>query len=191
MNRQIIDILETGCVSGDEFNESLDREQVKKLVSLFTNEVNNFSFKVKDIADEIASDRYTKNLFLEICECYIIALHLLFAHKLYDGRNEASVMLGNKLYYLGISDSGLTEGIEEDIESFRSNDLCSYFASLMTREHRTLQQSFSGIVFYMIYTYGRDSLKKEIDKAINDKELYPDFWRMPLIWVFFLERTKT
>lgn len=181
MNKEIIDILETGCVAGDEFNESLDRKKVERLVSLFCNEVNSFSYKTKDIADELAEDRYVKNIFLEMCESYVISLHLSFINRFYDDRNRIAVERGNRLYHLGISNSGLTEGIEKEIKSCRPINLPSYFAALMSREHRTLQQSFSSIVFYMLYTYGRQTLRKEIDKAIKRNELYSDFWRMPLI----------
>lgn len=101
---------------------------------------------------------YYKNLSI----AWIKKLHEMYNNRLYDGRNEYACKLGNAIYNAMAEYMSYTEDISV-------ND----FVTTMSRNHRTLQQSFSSIVFLF--------LSKIYEKELGTIEEMQRFIKCPLI----------
>lgn len=93
---------------------------------------------------------------------WIKKLHEMYTNRLYDGRNEYACKLGNTIY------NEMTEHINYT-EDISVND----FVTTMSRNHRTLQQSFSSIVFLF--------LSKIYEKELGTIDEMQYFTRCPFI----------
>lgn len=133
----------------------------KEIASYFSHEVNNFSFKPIVAAKELKSSRLMKNLDL----CWIRILSDP-AYEI-DLRNEKSAQTGRRLAEIPfIAKKIATTG----------NPKMEEAAKIMATKHRTLQQTFSGLVFYhfMITCNKRES--QTLLKVMGDS-----FYKLPLI----------
>ncbi len=154
-----------------------NREKIKELVKAFTTQCNHFGVKTQEIADTIAADDEAKDVFLKFVVTYIKYLRRNYEKGFYDGRNEIACERAFRLAYaLGL------ETTEDEAVGFECRSPIRYdiaFAVYMGAEHRTLQQTFSKIVFYMLKEYSKYS--DMIQKAIENDEIQDEFWYMPLI----------
>ena len=105
----------------------------KEIASYFSHEVNNFCFNHKATAEELRSSRLMKDLDL----CWIRIL----SDPAYrtDLRNERSAQTGRRLAEIPF--------IAKKI-ALTGSPKMEEVAKIMAMDHRTLQQTFSGLVFY-------------------------------------------
>lgn len=94
---------------------------------------------------------------------WIKELHEMYTNQLYDGRNEYACKLGNAIY------NAMTGYIEYAEGNASVND----FVAIMSRNHRTLQQSFSSIIFLF--------LSKAYENELGTVEEMQYFTRCPFI----------
>ena len=114
-------------------------EKTKYAVS---NSVNCISFHADEIANWIvknmeASEACRLKVY-EICGSWMEVLRQQYRHHRYDERNRYSAMVGNIL-------SDVIPDITEPGSPVRK-----YLTEPMSKEHRTLQQTFSGLLFRVI-----------------------------------------
>ena len=105
----------------------------QEIASYFSREVNNFCFNPKVAAEEQKSSRLMKDL--DLCWIRIISSP---AYRT-DLRNEKSALTGRQLAEIPF----IARKIEH-LDSPKMEDV----AKRMAMDHRTLQQTFSGLVFY-------------------------------------------
>ena len=162
----------TGKEMADKLLKMENGEKAAMDISDF---VNSFTFDGKGFITEIEKREDTK--YLNIAYLWLFMLHIQNVLNMYDERNEYSVKIGDKLFSIlhdEISDmikNGFTENslkAEYDKED-SSQELL--FVKKMSREHRTLQQSFSGLVFEGLTKYPNKKLE------VMDSQ----FYRVPII----------
>ncbi len=133
----------------------------QEIASYFSREVNNFCFNPKVTAEELKSSRLMKDLDL----CWIRIL----SDPAYrtDLRNEKSALTGRRLADISF--------IAKKIAIINSPKM-EEVTKIMTMDHRTLQQTFSSLVFYhfMITCNKRETLT--LLKVMGDS-----FYKLPLI----------
>lgn len=105
----------------------------QEIASYFSREVNNMFFKPDTIAEEQKRSRQMKELDL----CWIKTLSS-YTYRT-DLRNEKSALIGRQLADIPF--------IARKIEQL-DNPKMEEAAKIMAMDHRTLQQTFSGLVFY-------------------------------------------
>lgn len=183
-----------GKVVAGEFFKDYEGKELGRIVGNF---VNSFSFDKKGFIDGVKEAK-DKEKILDVLLLWLIKLEFLKDNKYYDARNECSIEIGvkiaNELHdeVIRISDIYGYEGVilEEDYEmgsylvdiedegnienyEFVPIEKEVMFVETMAREHRTLQQSFSGIVFEALILF------PEIEKKL--KTLEGNFWEVPMI----------
>lgn len=105
----------------------------QEIATYFSREVNNMFFKPDTIAEEQKRSRQMKELDL----CWIKTLSS-YTYRT-DLRNEKSALIGRQLADIPF--------IARKIEQL-DNPKMEEAAKIMAMDHRTLQQTFSGLVFY-------------------------------------------
>lgn len=105
----------------------------QEIASYFSHEVNNMFFKPDTIAEEQKKSRQMKDLDL----CWIKTLSS-YTYRT-DLRNEKSSIVGRQL-----SEIPFIARKVEQLDNPKMEDV----AKRMAMDHRTLQQTFSGLVFY-------------------------------------------
>lgn len=105
----------------------------QEIASYFSREVNNMFFKPDTIAEEQRKSRQMKDLDL----CWIKTLSS-YTYRT-DLRNEKSALTGRQL-----AEIPFIAGKIEQLDNPKMEDV----AKRMAMDHRTLQQTFSGLVFY-------------------------------------------
>lgn len=105
----------------------------QEIASYFSHEVNNMFFKPDMIAEEQKKSRQMKDLDL----CWIKTLSS-YTYRT-DLRNEKSSIVGRQL-----SEIPFIARKVEQLDNPKMEDV----AKRMAMDHRTLQQTFSGLVFY-------------------------------------------
>lgn len=133
----------------------------KEIASYFSNEVNHFCFNPKVAAEELRSSRLMKDLDL----CWIKIL----SDPAYrtDLRNEKSAQTGRRLAKIPFIAKKLTQ-----INSPKMEEA----AKIMAMSHRTLQQTFSGLVFYHFMITCNKKETQTLLKVMGDS-----FYKLPLI----------
>ena len=133
----------------------------KEIASYFSREVNNFCFNPIAVAEEVKTSHLMKDLDL----CWIKIL----SDPAYrtDLRNEKSALTGRQLAEIPF--------IAKKI-ALIDNPKMEEVAKIMATDHRTLQQTFSGLVFYhfMITRNKRES--QTLFKVMGDS-----FYKLPFI----------
>ena len=140
---------------------NLETADIKEIASYFSHEVNNMFFKPDTIAEEQRKSKQMKDLDI----CWIKTLSS-YTYRT-DLRNEKSSIVGRQLAGIPF--------IKRKIETI-SNPKMEEVAKKMATEHRTLQQTFSGLVFYHFLL---TSSKK--DSQILIKRMGDTFYKLPLI----------
>ncbi len=133
----------------------------KEIASYFSHEVNNFCFNPKVAAEELKSSRLMKDLDL----CWIRILSSP-AYRT-DLRNEKSAQTGRRLAEIPFIAKKLTLTGSPKMEEV---------AKIMAMDHRTLQQTFSGLVFYHFMITCNKRETQTLLKVMGDS-----FYKLPLI----------
>lgn len=133
----------------------------QEIASYFSHEVNNFCFSPKVTAEELKSSRLMKDLDL----CWIRIL----SDPAYrtDLRNERSAQTGRRLSEIPF--------IAQKIALINSPKM-EEVAKIMAMDHRTLQQTFSGLVFYHFMITCNKRETQTLLKVMGDS-----FYKLPLI----------
>ncbi len=139
----------------------LKNTEVKEIARYFSYEVNNFLFKPEKIATEQKDSADMKDLDL----CWIKIL----ADRNYrtDLRNEQSAITGRLLATVPF--------IKKRLESV-DNSKMAEVAEIMSCDHRTLQQTFSSLIFYHLQLTCNKKETAELAETLGDR-----FYMLPLI----------
>lgn len=154
---KIVNLLSTKLKGETRLEEKYIAVQLQKL---FSNHVNNFLFDPKQIHDEICKNNTARENFELIAENWIQMLAKQKSCCMFDGRNEYACMIGEKLNpFLARKEIPTT---------------IQLFSEEMSREHRTLQQSFSSLVFLYIAKWHPDYAESA---GLKEEK----FWKCPMI----------
>lgn len=139
----------------------LKNTEVKEIARYFSYEVNNFLFKPEKIATEQIDSADMKDLDL----CWIKIL----ADRNYrtDLRNEQSAITGRLLATIPF--------IRKRLES-TDNRKMAEVAEIMSYDHRTLQQTFSSLIFYHLQLTCNEKETADLTDTLGDR-----FYMLPLI----------
>lgn len=139
----------------------LKNTEVKEIARYFSYEVNNFLFKPEKIATEQKDSADMKDLDL----CWIKIL----ADRNYrtDLRNKQSAITGRLLATVPF--------IKKRLESV-DNSKMAEVAEIMSCDHRTLQQTFSSLIFYHLQLTCNKKETAELTETLGDR-----FYMLPLI----------
>lgn len=133
----------------------------QEIAKYFSYEVNNMFFKPDKIAEEQNGSRQMEDL--DICWIKVIS----DSGYRTDLRNEASAKTGRQLAEIPF--------VKRKMESV-SNGKMEKVAKEMAMDHRTLQQTFSGLVFYHFLQSCDKEESEELIAVMGES-----FYRLPLI----------
>ena len=133
----------------------------QEIAKYFSREVNNMFFKPDKIAGEQRDSRQMEDL--DICWIKVIS----DSGYRTDLRNEASAKTGRQLAEIPF--------VKRKMESV-SNEKMEKVAKEMAMDHRTLQQTFSGLVFYHFLQSCDKEESEELIAVMGES-----FYRLPLI----------
>lgn len=133
----------------------------QEIAKYFSREVNNMFFKPDKIAEEQNGSRQMEDL--DICWIKVIS----DSGYRTDLRNEASAKTGRQLAEIPF--------VQKKMESV-SNEKMEKVAKEMAMDHRTLQQTFSGLVFYHFLQSCDKEESEEVIAVMGES-----FYRLPLI----------
>ena len=133
----------------------------QEIAKYFSHEVNNMFFKPDKIAEEQRDSKQMEDL--DICWIKVIS----DSGYRTDFRNEASAKTGRQLAEIPF--------VQKKMESV-SNEKMEKVAKEMAMDHRTLQQTFSGLVFYHFLQSCDKEESEEVIAVMGES-----FYRLPLI----------
>lgn len=133
----------------------------QEIASYFSREVNNFCFSPKVTAEELKSSRLMKDL--DLCWLRILSDPTYRT----DLRNEKSSIVGRQL-----ADIPFVKRKIELVDNPKMEDV----AKRMEMDHRTLQQTFSGLVFYHFMLTCNKRETQTLLKIMGDS-----FYNLPFI----------
>lgn len=133
----------------------------QEIASYFSREVNNMCFKPYTIADEQRNSRQMKDL--DLCWIKTLSNHTYRT----DLRNEKSSIIGRQLAEIPF----IARKVEQ-LDNPKMEDV----AKRMEMDHRTLQQTFSGLVFYHFMLTCNKIETQILLKAMGDS-----FYKLSLI----------
>ena len=141
---------------------NLELEEADEILNQFSYAINNLCFKVRKTAEEYKDVELMKDLDL----CWIRVL----ANPSYgfDLRNEASARVGKRLV-------AEIPFVKEKLKH-STNPKMEKVAQKMARLHRTLQQSFSQLVFYHFWLICDRNETQILTDIMGE-----DFYMLPLI----------
>lgn len=139
----------------------LEKATTVEIAAYFSHEVNNFCFDPRIIASEQEKSKQMKDLD-------ILWIKVLSSSEYRtDLRNLASAKVGKQLAEIPF--------VKRKIEQVY-NQKMQKVAEKMAMDHRTLQQTFSKLVFYHFLRTSNKKESKEITTVMGDS-----FYRLPLI----------
>ena len=133
----------------------------QEIASYFSREVNNFCFSPKVTAEDLKSSRLMKDL--DLCWLRILSDPTYRT----DLRNEKSSIVGRQL-----ADIPFVKRKIELVDNPKMEDV----AKRMAMDHRTLQQTFSGLVFYHFMLTCNKRENQTLLKVMGNA-----FYKLPLI----------
>lgn len=137
------------------------KQDAKEIAREFMSITNNFSFDRKGLAEELRNSKEMKKL----------ALHWLVILSsdsyMTDDRNAIAARKGKELAEVPFLKKKL-----EKLEDEKMVKICMK----ISRDHRTLQQTFSGFVFYYILITSTAKQQEQIISRMGET-----FYRLPLI----------
>ena len=139
----------------------LENKEAKEIAKYFSHEVNNMFFKPDKIAEEQKDSRQMKEL--DICWIKTLSSHTYRT----DLRNEASARTGRQLADIPF--------VKRKIKLV-DNQKMEEVVKEMAMDHRTLQQTFSKLVFYHFLQSCNKRETQTLIKVMGDS-----FYRLPLI----------
>lgn len=139
----------------------LELEDAKEIINQFSHLVNHLSFKVEKTAEEYKNSEFMKDLDL----CWIRILSS--PNYRTDPRNEASSIKGKQLTSIPF--------LKKELEN-SNNPKMQEVAQKMAQEHRTIQQTFTQLVFcHFLHTCDQK------ETQILTDTMGEDFYRLPFI----------
>lgn len=138
------------------------KQDTKTIVKEFMRIVNNFSFKPKELAEELKKSKEMRQL-----DFYWLVT-ISSSNYMTDGRNEIAARKGRELAEIPF--------IKKKMEKLPDDMYKLNIALEISREHKTLQQTFTGFVFYHILLTSTEKQKEQIIDRMGE-----DFYIMPLI----------
>lgn len=132
------------------------------LASKFSDFVNSFSIPKKEFAEELLKNRSNLNKFFVLSFAFGEKLVEYFKREWYDERNKYASILMHRFFNVA----------EVEIKNFVKNtelekEFVEKFTEKMIRTHRTLQQQFCGLLFYIMPKVLENiDVDKEIKKII-------------------------
>lgn len=139
----------------------LNTASAKEIAAYFSHEVNNMLFSPDRITEEQKRSKQMKDL--DICWIRILSSYSYRT----DLRNEASAKTGRKLAEIPFVKKKM---------SLVDNPKMEDVAKRMEMDHRTLQQTFSGLIFYHFLQTCNKKESQTLIKAMGDS-----FYKLPLI----------
>ena len=133
----------------------------QEIARYFSHEASNVCFRADKIAEEQKGSRQMEEL--DICWIKVLSDD---AYRT-DLRNEASKRTGRKLAEIPF--------VKKKMESV-SNKKMEKVAKEMAIDHRTIQQTFSGLVFYHFLQSCDEEESEELNEVMGES-----FYRLPLI----------
>lgn len=137
-------------------------KDAKEIAREFMRVTNNFSFDRKGLAEELRNSKEMKQL----------ALHWLVIlssdNYMTDDRNAIAARKGKELAEVPFLKRKLAN-LKDDVKMVK---ICME----ISRDHRTLQQTFSGFVFYYILITATEKQQEQITSRLGES-----FYRLPLI----------
>ena len=139
----------------------LKNTEVKEIARYFSGEVNNFLFKPQLIATEQKNSKDMQDL--DFCWIKILTSNEYRT----DLRNEQSAKVGRLLATVPF--------IRKRLESVGNSKMMKV-AEIMSCDHRTLQQTFSSLIFYHLQLISSEEDTAELSQVLGDR-----FYMLPLI----------
>ena len=139
----------------------LKNTDVKQIARYFSGEVNNFLFKPQLIATEQKNSKDMQDL--DFCWIKILTSNEYRT----DLRNEQSAKVGRLLATVPF--------IRKRLESVGNSKMMKV-AEIMSCDHRTLQQTFSKLIFYHLQLICNEKESADLAEILGDR-----FYNLPLI----------
>lgn len=155
------------------FKSIVNTDDAIMAAELTSKAVNSFSFQPEKEGDTILKAPKLRRAFLPYAYAWMAQLSDMYKHSRYDGRNEAACKTA---WDLKCHFPAFREGVED----WARVTTCKTFNAAMEREHKTLQQTFSGLCLYVIT---QDLLEKDEAhmETLGEIGYDFDFWNLPLI----------
>lgn len=137
-------------------------KDAKEISNEFMRVTNNFSFDRKGLAEELRNSKEMKQLDLH----WLVILSS--DNYMTDDRNAIAARKGKELTEVPFLKRKLAN-LKDDVKMVK---ICME----ISRDHRTLQQTFSGFVFYYILITATEKQQEQITSRLGES-----FYRLPLI----------
>lgn len=146
-----------------------DSDKIENLTRLLSDMANIITFKHAKEADKLKNHPKALQEMLKISEQYIIMAAIGYETKRYDDRNKFSCKIAKDICDILSCD-------KEEMRNILNDDTKTNVAKQMLHEHRTIQESFAEMAFYILYKYGTESIHDKLKTAVDNKELEDVFW---------------
>ena len=150
-----------------KYMEVLKSLRMKKGIGLFNSldgVINHICFTPYGLVADILSNEDTKHSFGKIATCW---LKMQSKNEHFDDRNQYSIETAKAIMS--------SEGVEEVLAPVEDDDVwVKEFCEKMSKNHRTLQQTFSGIVFYYLHSVWTRTQELSLNLKTN-------WWGCPFI----------
>lgn len=137
-------------------------KDAKEIAREFMRVTNSFTFDCKKLEEELRSNKEMKCLAL-----YWLSI-LKSPDYRTDDRNAIAARKGSELAEIPF--------LKKKLETLKDNEKMVKICSEISRDHRTLQQTFSGFVFYYILRMSTEKQQEQITSRMGET-----FYRLPLI----------
>lgn len=168
----MIALLKTAPEYRGNWTKDTEKEVGKTIGQAISNSVNNFFVNSREIAEALFDSKKASITMDHIAAAWVAVLNGQYKQEAYDDRNAYSTKIGQQLYKLPdiaafIRKNGCAEYapyMRDKKKTLTCYHTGMYVADYMSREHRTLQQTFSEIVFL----YLKQKFPK-LDKTLGDR----------------------
>ena len=150
----------------------------EELCLIISDVVNSFIRPSKELIEKICENPKASSRMSQISWYWIKAVNMYYENEIYDDRNHFSCERCNQIYHSPTGNNYINEytpAYNEDdfnysIKSLLGKRIPEYLVSLcMCREHRTLQQTFTGLVFTYLTKTSEEF--RTMTKEIKEYEL--------------------
>lgn len=193
--KKVFELLSNPIYNEIQGREVLSKDLLKQLCNEISDMVNTLSFKPEKFVEAVLTDSLSRETFLQIA---LLWIDKMSNTKEFDKRNEYSIEVSKKIAELENVKSAIafyrkmfTDENLKDFNFSKCTSVDSFFKTAvrvrcpipvivveyMSREHRTIQQTFSSLVFYFLLKSGGERWEdlKEFEKE------NPKFFITPFI----------
>lgn len=173
----------------NDFSE-IDTKQIpKEILDIFSGMANCLIFPFEKMCDLILQSPQATENFCSIAYNWLFMLNKMYIQQRFDLRNQYACVTANKLLKTPAKISAIPYVIEEHyVDNSCFWDECAtdtpvgeFFAKKMAKEHRTIQQTFSELVFYFVYKMEEKTDAEFSLSRCNQEGLVSKFWHCPLV----------